>query len=291
VICSECGSRRIVECWETGEIVCGSCGLVLDMEGLDTRAEWRAYTLEEAENRIRISGPLGIHLPNGGISTAISLGLDSHKHRLPPSTWQHMSKLRRLQTWVNAPPQRSLSQALAELTRLADRLHIPEDLREEAAEIYRKALDKNLVRGRFISVLVAATVYAACRIHGRPRSLKEIASTSGVKKKAMAKCYRLLLNKLDVKAPIQDPKTYLSKIAVKANIPVRTQMRAIQLLGEAERRRVVEGKDPAGLAAAALYVACVLTGEKKTQRDVAEAAGVTEVTVRNRVHSLNFPTD
>jgi len=177
-------------------------------------------------------------------------------------------------------------QALAELDRIVDKLHIPEDLQEEAAEIYRKALDKGLVRGRSISGIVAATVYAACRIYSRPRSLKEIGSVSRVKKKDIARCYRLLLHELDLKMPLPDPKTYISKIAAKSGIPERTQMKAIQLMIEAEKQHAVIGKDPVGLAAAALYIGCVLTEEKKTQKDIAEAAGVTEVTVRNRYKGL-----
>jgi transcription initiation factor TFIIB len=86
--------------------------------------------------------------------------------------------------------------------------------------------------------------------------------------------------------PIADPLTYVSKIAERTGISGKTQGIAIKFLRQAKRKRVSAGKDPMGLAAAALYIACLQNDEKKTQKDIAEAAGVTEVTVRNRYKSL-----
>ena len=150
----------------------------------------------------------------------------------------------------------------------------------------RKALDKGLVRGRSIAAIAAAALYAACRASGTPRSLREIAEASFVDRKEVARCYRLLLRELDFQMPIADPLTYVSKIAEKNGISGKTQGAAIAILREARRKRAVAGKDPMGLAAAALYIACLQNNEKKTQKDIAEAAGVTEVTVRNRYKVL-----
>ena len=149
-----------------------------------------------------------------------------------------------------------------------------------------KHLDKGLVRGRSIAAIAAAALYAACRGSGTPRTLREIAEASLVDKKDVARCYRLLLRELDVHMPIADPLTYVSKIAEKTGISGKTQGAAIQILRDARRKRAAAGKDPMGLAAAALYIACLQNGEKKTQKDIAEAAGVTEVTVRNRYKTL-----
>jgi transcription initiation factor TFIIB len=86
--------------------------------------------------------------------------------------------------------------------------------------------------------------------------------------------------------PIADPLTYVSKIAERTGISGKTQGLAIQILRIARKKRAAAGKDPMGLAAAALYIACLQNNEKKTQKDIAEAAGVTEVTVRNRYKTL-----
>ena len=156
----------------------------------------------------------------------------------------------------------------------------------KAALVYRKALDKGLVRGRSISAIAAASLYAACRQSGTPRTLREIAESSLVDRKDVARCYRLLLHELEIKMPISDPLTYVSKIAEKNGISGKTQGAAIQILRDAKRKRVSAGKDPMGMASAALYIACLQKNEKITQKDIADAAGVTEVTVRNRYKAL-----
>ena len=175
---------------------------------------------------------------------------------------------------------------MSELDRLSDKVCISRPIKEKAAVIYRKALDKGLVRGRSIAGIAAAALYAACRGSGTPRTLREIAEASLVDKKDVARCYRLLLRELDVQMPIADPLTYVSKIADKNGISDKAGGAAIAILREARRKRAAAGKDPMGLAAAALYIACLQHNEKKTQKDIADAAGVTEVTVRNRYKAL-----
>ena len=66
----------------------------------------------------------------------------------------------------------------------------------------------------------------------------------------------------------------------------KTKRHAIKVLKTAQENEISAGKDPMGLAAAALYLSCVKNGEDKTQRDIAEAANVTEVTIRNRYKGL-----
>jgi transcription initiation factor TFIIB len=175
---------------------------------------------------------------------------------------------------------------MSELDRLSGNVNISPPIKEKAALIYRKALDKGLVRGRSISGIAAASLYAACRKSGLPRSLREIAEASLVDKKDVARCYRLLLQELDFHMPVSDPLTYVSKIAEKNGVSGKTQGTAIAILREAKVKRVASGKDPMGMAAAALYIACLQNDEKITQKDIAEAAGVTEVTVRNRYKAL-----
>jgi transcription initiation factor TFIIB len=175
---------------------------------------------------------------------------------------------------------------MSELDRLSGKVYIPPPIKEKAAVIYRKALDKRLVRGRSIAGIAAAALYAACRGSGTPRTLREIAEASLVDKREVSRCYRLLLRELDVQMPIADPLTYVSKIAEKNGISGKAQGAAIAILREARRKRAAAGKDPMGLAAAALYIACLQHNEKKTQKIIAEAAGVTEVTVRNRYKAL-----
>jgi transcription initiation factor TFIIB len=287
--CPECGSANLVHDYDTGETVCGDCGLVLHEQMMDKGPEWRAFTQEEKESRSRVGIPTSYSVHDKGLSTAIGrVDRDAFGRKLPLQTRLQMWRLRKWQirSRVHSSVDRNLAQAMAELDRLSDKSYIPPSVKEKAAVIYRKALDKGLVRGRSIAAIAAASLYAACRDTSTPRTLREIAEASLVDKKDVARCYRLLLRELGVQMPIADPLTYISKIAERTGISGRTQGLAIQILSDAKRRRAAAGKDPMGLAAAALYLACLQNNEKKTQKDIAEAAGVTEVTVRNRYKSL-----
>jgi transcription initiation factor TFIIB len=287
--CPECGSSNLVHDYDTGETVCGDCGLVLYEQMMDKGPEWRAFTQEEKASRSRVGVPTSYSVHDKGLSTAISqVDRDAFGRKLPLSTRLQMWRLRKWQirSRVHSSIDRNLAQAMAELDRLSDKVYIPPPIKEKAAVTYRKALDKGLVRGRSIAAIAAAALYAACRGSGTARTLREIAEASLVDKKDVARCYRLLLRELEVHMPIADPLTYVSKIAERTGISGKTQGLAIQILREARAKRAAAGKDPMGLAAAALYIACLQNNEKKTQKDIAEAAGVTEVTVRNRYKTL-----
>ena len=106
------------------------------------------------------------------------------------------------------------------------------------------------------------------------------------KKKDIARCYRLLHHELELKIPVVDPVQCVARIASVINISEKTKRFAIGVLKKAQKNEESAGKDPMGLAAAALYLSCVKNGEDKTQRDIAEAANVTEVTIRNRYKGL-----
>ena len=287
--CPECGSTNLIHDYDTGETVCGGCGLVLHEQMMDKGPEWRAFTQEEKESRSRVGIPTSYSVHDKGLSTAIGrVDRDAFGRKLPLSTRLQMWRLRKWQirSRVHSSVDRNLAQAMAELDRLSDKVYIPGPVKEKAAVIYRKALDKGLVRGRSIAAIAAAALYAACRSTETPRTLREISDASLVDKKDVARCYRLLLRELDIQMPIADPLTYVSKIAERTGISGQTQGLAIKILNEAKQKRAASGKDPMGLAAAALYIACLQSNEKKTQKDIAEAAGVTEVTVRNRYKNL-----
>ncbi len=288
-VCPECGSLNLIEDYDQGETICQDCGLVLSQNAMSRGPEWRAFTKEEKDERGRVGIPTSFSIHDKGLSTVIDrVNRDAYGRQLPVETRMEMLRLRKWQirTRVHSSADRNLAQAMAELDRLTDRLHVPPNVKEDAAVVYRKALDSGLVRGRSIAAIAAASLYAACRSSETPRTLKEVASASRIKKKDVARCYRLLLRELEMSMPVEDPIRCISKIASRAEISMQTQQSAIKVLKDARKKGVVAGKDPMGLAAAALYVACVLTGEKKTQKQISEIANVTEVTVRNRYKGL-----
>jgi len=272
-----------------GEVVCHNCGLVISEHAVNRGPEWRAFTKEERDGRGRTGLPTSFSIHDKGLSTMIDRGdKDAFGRRISSATRNDMYRLRKWQirTQVHSSADRNLAQAMSDLARLADKLHIPHPVKERAAIIYRKALDEGLVRGRTIAAIAAAALYAACRLTETPRTLKDLASVTQVPKKEIARCYRLLVRELNFRMPIEDPAKCIAKISSKVNISVPTQRRAISIINEARIKGVISGKDPVGLAAAALYIACVLESECKTQRTIAKMADVTEVTVRNRYKNI-----
>jgi transcription initiation factor TFIIB len=272
-----------------GEVICSDCGLVVRDNVLDEGPEWRAFTRQEKQKRSRVGTPSSLSVHDKGLSTVIDrVNKDAFGRQLPAAKRLQMLRLRKWQirARVHSSVDRNLSQAMAELDRLTDKIRVPPSIKEQGALIYRRALDKGLVRGRSILAIAAASLYASCRFTQTPRTLKEVSNASYVKRKDIARCYRLLLRELNLKMPVANPINSVPKIASKININEKTQQTAIKLLHSAEENKLIAGKDPQGMAAAAIYIACVLEGEKKTQKQIAEAAGVTEVTVRNRYKGL-----
>jgi transcription initiation factor TFIIB len=274
---------------ETGEIACSRCGLVLQDEILDQKPEWRAFTPEETRSKARTGPPTSLRQFDKGLSTTFQPYKDSYGRALPMRERLKMMRLRKwnIRARVHSSAERNLSQAMNELTRLSDKLHIPASVEENAALIYRKALDEGLIRGRSIKSIAAAALYAACRLTRTPRSLKEIAEASTRRRKEISRCYRLLLRELDIKMPFDEPIKYVSKIASFVGLNQKTQSIAIQILQKAKKIKADIGKGPAGIAAAALYIASIMDGKKVTQKLLAKAADVTEVTVRNRYNGLD----
>ncbi|MBI5859672.1 MAG: transcription initiation factor IIB, partial [Nitrosarchaeum sp.] len=171
---------------------------------------------------------------------------------------------------------------------LKDKLALSDAVIEKAAYSYRKAIEKKLVRGRSISAMIASALYAACRDTETPRTLNDVGEAANLKKKDIARCYRLLHRELDLKMPVVDPIQCVARIASRIGITEKTKRYAAKVLKISQEHEESAGKDPMGLAAAALYLACVKNGEDITQRDIAEAASVTEVTIRNRYKGLKL---
>jgi transcription initiation factor TFIIB len=274
---------------ETGEMFCSKCGFVATEKLQESGPEWRSFTQDEHGDRARAGAPTSLTMHDMGLATIIN-PINKDASGKPLSSTMK-STIERLRTWdsrsqVHEPVDRNFRQAFSELNRLKDKLTISDAVMEKAAYIYRKALDKGLVRGRSISALIAAALYAACRDTSTPRNLKDIEMAANIKRKDIARCYRLLVKELSLKMPVTDSIQCVARIASKIGIGEKAKRSAIVVLKSAQEKEVSAGKDPMGLAAAALYLACVKNGEDKTQRDIAEAANVTEVTIRNRYKGL-----
>ncbi len=287
--CHDCGSDHIILDNVRGELICKNCGLVVSSQLIDSGPEWRAFTSDEQKKRSRVGSPMTFTIHDKGLSTMIGWeDKDAYGHKISARGRAQIYRLRKWQirTRVHSSQDRNLSHALSELDRLTSQLGIPKSVKETAAVIYRKTIEKRLVRGRSIEAMVAATVYAASRIKKLPRTIDEIAQDSRVSKKDLGRCYRLILRNLDIKIPIASPIDYVFRIGTELNLSGKTQQAAIEILKKAKEEGLTGGKDPTGLAASAIYISSIKGNERRTQREIASIARVTEVTVRNRYKEL-----
>jgi transcription initiation factor TFIIB len=286
--CPQCGNTELICDPNSGEKVCNRCGLVKSEVIINRSPEWRAFTLKEKEMKKRTGVPASYTSYDKGLYTSFRTDKDHQGRRLKSDTRWKMHRLKRwdVRSKLEESGMRNLSQAMSELVRLGDILHLPYGSRERAAIIYRRALEEDLIKGRTIAGFVAASVYAACRLANMPRSLKEVAEASTEDMKDISRTYRYLLLKLDIKMPVDDPMKFVSRIASKIDVSRETDRLTVEILQEAREKKALTGKDPRGITAAALYMACKVNNEKRTQKEIAEAAGSTEVTLRNRVKDL-----
>ena len=293
-VCRRCGKKSMLTDNVTGERFCGKCGFVISETTQDTGPEWRSFSKDGGADPTRTGAPTTLAMHDRGLATIINpMNRDASGK---PLTSAMKSTIERLRTWdsrskVNASSDKNLRQALSQLATLKDKLSLNDAVIEKASYIYRKALEKGLVRGRSISALIAAALYAACRDTETPRTLKDVADAGNIKKKDISRCYRILHKELDLKMPVVNPIQCIARIASKLGISEKTKRYAAKVLQIAQEHEESAGKDPMGLAAAALYLSCVKNNEDMTQRDIAEASNVTEVTIRNRYKGLRLDQD
>ncbi|MFX1565315.1 MAG: transcription initiation factor IIB [Promethearchaeota archaeon] len=287
--CPDCGERVAIRDETRGELACANCGLVLDDNTIDAGPEWRAFTTEERDKRARTGSPINYALQDYDLSTMIDWRNRDAAGRQISST--RRAEIYRLRKWqrrsrVHSSIERNLASAMGELDRLSSQLGVSRTVKETAAVMYRRALERRLIRGRSIDAMIAAAMYAACRLREAPCTLDEIAHNSRINRKELGRCYRLLLRRLDVRMPVSQPTNFIPRFAQSLVLSSRVQRLAVKILEDARLKGITAGKDPTGLAASALYISAIMEGERRTQREIAEVAHVTEVTVRNRYKEL-----
>lgn len=287
--CPECGSTRVIRDHEYAEIVCMTCGLVVEAKLADRGPEWRAFNQEQRAKRTRVGTPLTFTIHDMGLSTMIDqYDRDVYGRNLSPSQKAQAYRLRKWQRRIRVSnaTERNLAFALSEISKIANVLNLPKNILETASVIYRKAVKDRLIRGRSIQGVTAAALYIACRQCMLVRSLDEIAQASGVDKKEVGRSYRFLVKTLNYFVPPIKPSQYISRFSNQLAMQGKVDEIAHKTLVTAKDLRLTSGRGPTGIAAAASYIASVLTGERKTQREIAEIAQVTEVTIRNRYKEL-----
>jgi transcription initiation factor TFIIB len=287
-VCPECGGS-LVNDEEHGETVCRECGLVVEEDEIDPGPEWRAFDSRERDEKSRVGAPTTKMMHDKGLSTSIGWqDKDGYGNALSS---RQREKMQRLRTWnerfrTRDSKERNLKQALGEIDRMASALGLPENVRETASVIYRRALQDDLLPGRSIEGVATASLYAAARQAGNPRSLDEVERVARVDRMELTRTYRYIIRELGLEVQPADPEHYVPRFASELGLSDEAERQARDLLESARDEGVISGKSPVGLAAAAIYAASLLTNEKLTQTEVGEVADISEVTIRNRYHEL-----
>ncbi len=281
--CPECSSTNLIADSDRGELVCKNCGLVLEDRMIDFGQEWREFENDQ-EKRRRTGAPMTYTRYDRGLGTDI--GQRGDIFQLDGKGMNKFLRLRKWQYRISTAIERNLKLALAELKRVASFLKLPKAVEEEAAKIYTLAVQRGLVRGRSMESVVAGALYAACRRHEIPRTLDELSEASGIEKKEVGRTYRFITRELGIRILPSNPVDYIPRFASALKLSAETQSKSVEILEMAEAADLTSGRGPTGIAAASLYVAALTNDEKRTQREVADVAGVTEVTIRNRYKEL-----
>ncbi len=288
--CPECGSTHFIIDYERGEMICQNCGFVLEESYIDQGPEWRAFDSEQEEKRARTGAPLTFLSHDKGLATEISWSnRDSYGKAIPH---RNRAQIYRVRKWhqrirVSNSAERNLSVALQELNTISSKMGLPRDVRETAALIYRKAVEKNLIRGRSIESIVSASIYAACRQLDMPRTLDEVAKSAELSKKKIGRSYRHLTKELKLNLKPTYPTSYINQFCSKLNLDKSVQQEAENIIRRAMELGIISGKGPTGVAAAAIYIAATKLKQPRTQKEIATVAGVTEVTIRNRYKEIS----
>jgi transcription initiation factor TFIIB len=288
--CSPTTDHILVTDPQSGEVICSNCGQVLTEKALENRAEWCSFNSVEESTKSRIGAPTSLARHDMGLATVIGrTNKDASGNTIDAAMRSTMDRLRiwDYRTQITSSTDRNLRSAFGQLDKLKDKLGLSDAAIEKTAYIYRKAQDKGLVRGRTITSVLAAAAYIVAREIGISKTLHDISISANIGEKELSRSYRLLITELDLKVPLIDPVKCIAKIANSLDLKEMTKRRAISIMHEVIKSGISAGKNPMGLAAVVLYFASLSTGnEHITQMDIADASGVTEVTIRNRLKDL-----
>jgi len=291
--CPYCGGTLIRD-YKHAEVVCSKCGSVIEDSIADLGAETRSFDSEAWIKKTRTGSPMTYTKPHKGLTTEIDkYDRDIRGGAVSKEARKRMYRMRKWQRRINVSSsvEKDIIPALNEISRELSELGLPISMKEDAAIMYRKICNKGLVRGRSIEAIIAAITYILCRDRNIPRTLGEIADVSGIDPKDVGKTYRYVARHLKLKVPPTTPSDYLPKFAHDVGLPKYVVDKAKEIIDDAKKQGLTSGRAPAGVAAAVLYIAADIHNMQKTQKEIADAAGVTEVTVRNRHRELEEKMD
>ena len=195
---------------------------------------------------------------------------------------------------TSSTAQENLNLAKMEMGKLKASLGLSEVVVKSTLSTYKKTIDRKLTRGYSKNGLLAACLYASCKKMDVPRRLEEISNMMNITKKEISRCYKLIMKEIDPWMTPTNPMRFLSRIARNLGSSEKSQRKAASMIEKVLKSGKNVGKDPIGIIAGALYLAGITTGDLKSQKEISEALGVSEGTIRKRckeiMESINSQT-
>ena len=273
--CPECHSKNLVWDYKRGECYCEDCGLVIEDAVIDTRPEWRYFSQEEREERERCGAPETYRIHDKGLGS-------------PPRMMRHGAI-----THLTSSEESRMIYALIELERISSALGVPPFLREEAAKMLREIRSKihsseevkKKIAYRGVDCIVPAVIYIVCRKNGLARPLKDVTKVSKVSLRKISQAYKGILRALNIQLRPPSPSDFVPAICSSLGLDGEVRAYAQHIISSASKD-ALNGKNPICVAASAIYIAAFLCGKHVPQKKIAEAAGVSEVSIRNLYRNL-----
>jgi len=275
--CTFCGSKNLIQNKNSGELVCNSCGGVLEDNLVEQSASRRAFSFEEKQRKERTGSLLTYTKHHRGIVTRIG------SKNMDKMSADKRGRYHRMKKWdrrLSGSKPRNMRLALSEMQRVVDDLNLPKRIHEESARLYEKAWEIEVVKGRRVENIVAALIFLVCRMQNVPRTLDEVAEAAEVERTEVGRNYRYVARELDKRVVPAKPEDFTPRFASSLDLSGRTRGKARQIIKDVREKGLIAGRSPEGVVASALYIASVLEGEKRSQKEIAETVGVTEVTIR-----------
>merc|ERR1712018_506497 len=248
--------------------------LVVGDRVIDVGSEWRTFSNDKGgEDRSRVGGPENSLLGSSDLSTMIGPGKGAGS--FDESGNPLYSNRRTMRS-----SDRTLINAFRTIAGMCDRINLPRTITDRANTLFKMVHDGRSLRGRSNDAIASACLYIACRQEGVPRTFKEIVAVSTVSKKEIGRCFKLILKFHDTNVEIITTGDFMNRFCGSLYLPRDVQRAATHIAKKAQDLDMVPGRSPISVAAASIYMASQASEDKKSQKEIADIAGVADVTIR-----------
>ena len=279
-----CKKNEMITDAYTGEIACGSCGIVSSDQIVDQGSESVGSNPNDYMNNSRVGAKRSLKMIDMGLSTIIEA--KDRDVTGKPLSLENRRMFYRLRMWDrnsrSAASSKSFQKAFILLDAISSKLGLPESVVEETAYLFRKIAARKILAGRSTSAMLCATIYITCRITDTPRTLQDVVDAGNIKKKVLQRTYRFLAKELDLSPEAYSPSEFVARISKGLTLSQKTQRLAFKILDLCAKKQVSTSKNPMAMAAAAVYLASTITIERVSQLKISKISGISAVTIRER---------